>query len=964
MRKIIFTLLVSISGLSLASAQFSGGNGTSGNPYLISSATDLASIAGTGYVNGGFYFRQTADINIAGYTNWTPIGTTTSQFNGFYDGNGKTISNLTITGTSTYRGLFGFTNTTAVIKNLSLTSVSVAGGNFTSALVGQNRGKLNNCSSQGNVTGRIPTGGLVAYNLNTGIVINCHSNCVVTGRNTVGGLIGQNEGTVSFSYATGSLSSNSVSYTTIGGFVASNAGNLSQCFATVNVSSSVIGVNGGAFVGVNTSSGVIANCYSNGTVIVDEDPGNEAVASGFVVTNSGEVSNSYSRGTVAGSEVAGFALFNSGTINNCFWDEGTFGAIGSDGGTATSTANMQTISTFTGAGWSFACEVWGINGSDNEEYPFLLWQDDYVLPASDCNYWTGASSTVWATSGNWSSGVPSSGSNILIRSTATNFPEVTTSVSLNITNVGENANLTISPTGTYTSTGQLINNGYIIINPVGKMTCSGSLVNNNGVEGLVLQSDASGSATLIHSTDNVPATVQRFVYGTQLFHVISTPVVGQSIKNFISENTGVIAYNPNPTASPGVPIYAMRHYTAGTGWSAYYIEANLGSLGNVVPGTAYTIGHAAPGTLTFKGMLVNTTQTKVLSGSGTGWNGIGNPFASALHVNNGINSFFQKYKEQLDADFRGLYVWDPVAKHYKIVNGVPLPILAQDYLATAQGFIVKSLPEGSTVYFETGMRAHQNPSFLKVEKDAGEWHGIILGIESLTGKKLTTVLAFNGDMTSDFDIDYDAGNYSENPNLKFYSRLPIAGNEINLGIQALPNQWGNPLVIPLGVLNTETGITIFSMASMALPNDVLVVLEDRELNTFTDLVAGNYVINLLTTTEITGRFYLHVGYNVTAEPINLLNDFSINVYPNPSTGNFNAEVNLKEASNLEFSLFDISGRMVTNIPQKQYSEGKNTIIVNTQNLLPGVYILKVRGYDALQRSLLFEKGLRVMIKGM
>lgn len=491
------------------------------------------------------------------------------------------------------------------------------------------------------------------------------------------------------------------------------------------------------------------------------------------------------------------------------------------------------------------------------------------------------------------------------------------------------------------------------------MTSTGSIVNNNGVEGLVLQSDASGSATLIHGTDNVPATVQRYMHGNQSFHAISTPVVGQTINNFISENTGVIAYNPNPSTSPGVPIYAMRHYTAGVGWSGYYIAANLGLLGDVVPGTAYSIGHVSPGTLNFKGLLVNTTQTMVLSGSGTGWNGIGNPFAASLHVNDGINSFFQKYKEQFDENFRALYLWDPIDKQYKTINGVPG--LTQDYITSAQGFIVKSLPIGSTVYFETGMRYHENPPFLKVEE--GEWHNIILNIESVTSKKLSTIIAFNPNMTADFDVDYDAGLYTENENFKLFSQLQNSENNIKLNIQALPSQWENHTIIPFGVLNAETGLTTFSAASMVLPNDVLVVLEDRELNTFTDLVAGNYVINLLTTAEITGRFYLHVGYNVTADPINLLNNLTISVYPNPSTGNFNAEVNLKEASNLEFSLFDISGRMVTNIPPQQYSEGKNTITVNTQNLLPGVYILKVRGYDAHQRSLLFEKGMRVMVKG-
>lgn len=964
MKKIIFTLLISISGLSLVSAQFSGGNGTSGSPYLISSATDLAGITGS-YVTGGFYFKQTANINISSYTNWTPIGTNAAPFNGFYDGDGKTISNLKISSTSTYRGLFGATSATAVIKNLGLTDVSVMGRNYTGALAGQNRGKIINCyatdtvSINGSPLGTATIGGLVGYNFAGGEVSTSYFDGTVTGRDIVGGLIGQNNGIVSLSYANGTVSSVKVGGQ-IGGLVATNAGEISQCFANCIITSVNGGVIGGAFAAVSNNS--ITNCYANGTVELNDEPGSETYASGFIGSNEGTISNSYSRGAVTGEYVAGFATENTGTINNCFWDEDTFGAIGSDGGTAATTTQMQTLATYTSANWPFQCQVWGINGSDNGLYPFLLWQNDYILPASDCNYWTGASSTAWGTSGNWSGGVPTTGSNILIRSTASNFPEVTTSVSLNVTNVGKNASLTISPTGAFTSTGQLVNNGYIVINPVGKMTCSGSLVNNNGVDGLVLQSSSSGSATLIHNSNNVPATVQRYVHGSQYFHVISTPVTGQTIKNFISENTGVIAYNANPTTSPGVPIYAMRHYTAGTGWSAYYIAANLGTLGNVIPGTAYTIGHAASGTLSFKGLLVNTAQTKALSGSGTGWNGIGNPFAASLWVNNGINSFFQKYKEQFDINYRALYIWDPIDKEYKTINGVPG--LTQNYLTSAQGFIVKSVAEGSNVTFETGMRSHDNPTFYKSIVDEDVWNNIIIKIQSATGKKLTSILAFNSNMTADFDIDYDAGLYSENANFKFFSLLQNPENNIKLNIQALPSLWESHTIIPLGVLNTETGISTFSIASMALPNDVLVVLEDRELNTFTDLVAGNYEIDLLTTTEITGRFYLHVGYNVTNEPINLLNDFSISVYPNPSNGNFNAEFTLKESSNIELSLFDISGRVVTNIPQKQYSEGKNTITVNTQNLLPGVYILKARGYDAKSKSLLFEKGMRVMIKGM
>lgn len=43
-------------------AQFGGGSGTSGDPYLISSVIHLNNIRGTSYL--GKYYRQTADLNL------------------------------------------------------------------------------------------------------------------------------------------------------------------------------------------------------------------------------------------------------------------------------------------------------------------------------------------------------------------------------------------------------------------------------------------------------------------------------------------------------------------------------------------------------------------------------------------------------------------------------------------------------------------------------------------------------------------------------------------------------------------------------------------------------------------------------------------------------------------------------------------------------------------------------------
>ena len=56
----------------------------------------------------GKTFKLTKDIDLNGQE-WTPIGNSTNKFQGTFDGNGKKVMNLVITGNNSYVGLFGFT---------------------------------------------------------------------------------------------------------------------------------------------------------------------------------------------------------------------------------------------------------------------------------------------------------------------------------------------------------------------------------------------------------------------------------------------------------------------------------------------------------------------------------------------------------------------------------------------------------------------------------------------------------------------------------------------------------------------------------------------------------------------------------------------------------------------------------------------------------------------------------------
>ena len=116
----------------------------------------------------------------------------------------------------------------------------------------------------------------------------------------------------------------------------------------------------------------------------------------------------------------------------------------------------------------------------------------------------------------------------------------------------------------------------------------------------MLESDEDGSATIIHNTENVPATVKRYVPGTQQFHLISTCGGTNHCKFYCRKLRSACIQLTNN-------VYAMRHYIETTGtWSSFY-PAN--QAGNLVPGTTYAIGLASPGTITYKGLLTSTSKT-------------------------------------------------------------------------------------------------------------------------------------------------------------------------------------------------------------------------------------------------------------------------------------------------------------------------------------------------------------------
>ncbi len=317
-------------------AQYGGGSGTEADPYNIYTENDLYNLTLTSS-DWDKHFIQIADLDFTGTAAITPIGLSATEFTGSYNGQGHTITNLTVDHSSSNKnfvGLFGFI-TDVTIKNLGLINVTVTGQTAIGGLVGYAEGNslIEDCYVTGSVTSSSEdntsrdVGGLIGTTFNSVIINNCYSECSVSsdGEYGVGGFIGRSVPLASITncYSTGNVTDNgsSSTYSYWGGFVGySSGGSISNCFATGDVlGSNSSGSSAGGFVGYNYG-GNIELCHATGNV------SNAANVGGFVGTNlssstvTSTIYRSYSSGDVSASGNVGGFIGNlyGAELENCY----------------------------------------------------------------------------------------------------------------------------------------------------------------------------------------------------------------------------------------------------------------------------------------------------------------------------------------------------------------------------------------------------------------------------------------------------------------------------------------------------------------------------------------------------------------------------------------------------------------------------------------------------------------------
>ena len=294
----------------------------------------------------------TADIDLSGI-DWTPIGIDYNhQYTGTFDGNGKTITGLTVTTSDQYAGLFGYIGSGGAVKNVVLEGVQITSDNSLGSVggvAGNSYGNIEYCSVSGSVSGNGIVGGVVGYQIG-GSIIGCSSSATVKGTQGAGGVAGTTNSGASLTgcYATGDVTveNNTTNAAFAGAVVGSNGASstLQACYATGSVTGSGSGT---VYVGGVTGSndlGTLTACYhAKGTV---NGPGGTT-------------------GGVAGRNFKD-SMLGGGIITACFWGSngqtqsigedqvGTGGATKVDGTNVTwQNAVTQMNAALSGKGWQY-----------------------------------------------------------------------------------------------------------------------------------------------------------------------------------------------------------------------------------------------------------------------------------------------------------------------------------------------------------------------------------------------------------------------------------------------------------------------------------------------------------------------------------------------------------------------------------------------------------------------------------
>ncbi len=437
--------------------------------------------------------------------------------------------------------------------------------------------------------------------------------------------------------------------------------------------------------------------------------------------------------------------------------------------------------------------------------------DDVIIAAaSTTTNWTGVGN--WTNAANWSNGLPD----------ATKDAVITGGV-LTINGAGEADNFTINAGAS------------VIISPNNSLTVNGTMTNSAGTAGLVIQSNATGTGSLIESTGSVPASVQLFLTGqsqaTGYYHLVSSPIAGALADVFT--NFYLYEYDQSqPAPSVWQSLVTGNSLSVMQGYAAFYPnDTTVEFVGTLNTGDQSMSGLTYPASQSWRGFYL-----------------MGNPYPSAINLEslNGLSTNIAS----------SVHYWDQAANtglgdyvSYVIGTGGT----GSQYVPPMQGFFVRVSSQGLTGTFviHDTARVHNTASYYKSGIALKEKFYMNLNSGSFNDD---IMMCINADATDNYDPQFDAYKMFAENVPQVYTITP---NNDFLEVNSIDDILSQK-AIPIGLVTGTPTTYTFNFSQLENVNSVEgIYLED---------IAEGKIINLRqnpgytfteTTTEVNDRFVLH-----------------------------------------------------------------------------------------------------------
>jgi len=388
--------------------------------------------------------------------------------------------------------------------------------------------------------------------------------------------------------------------------------------------------------------------------------------------------------------------------------------------------------------------------------------------------------------------------------------------------------------------------------PTGACKVVGTLTNNAVAAKLIIHSDATGTGSLIHSTANVPATVENYFTGASLsWHLLSSPVESQEISG---------DFTPGGSAYDFYLWYEQAdtwvNFKFEQGQNPTFVDANGNN--NFKPGRGYLTAYQTTNPIkSFTGNLNQGAITEVLTVSGSGlhktYNLVGNPYPSTIDwkASSGWNW------TNLEGNAGGgydMHIYNDAVGNYGTYNSASLSDAGSNgvtrYITSCQGFMVKAASVGN-IGMDNDIRVTNKQAFLKSTEELQDY---------LVLKVTNPEQSYADETIIEFHHENDEGGASKL--FSFVTEAPSLyttkyGKNYAINFYGRPN---NERVIPLNFAAGVDGNYVITASSLeTFAQETVIILEDMKVNITQELTDNSVYEFQANVNDDPARFKLHFG---------------------------------------------------------------------------------------------------------